>query len=242
MMFDLKGRGAEPFDRLLLRAWRGDIREHIRFRVEIIGDQGVLVMNPEIKRVRPQKCLTHGNGDVAVFAYDLASREPEELLNDLTSFVGCQQVRLRMISRPGNREIALLNEHELNGLAKCAAGNDSKALLPFVFPERSDWRVDVHVRTGSICFRNCQLWLPGVETKRLLLDTPGSSTSLCAVRCGSLVAELPTVSFASSTPIPLPGESCPHCCGQFGSHEDGRLACRLRGSVLQPETVNGVAA
>ena len=55
MNLNVKGRGPETFARVLLRAWQCDPREKIRFRVEITGDQGVLVMNPRAKRVRQRK-------------------------------------------------------------------------------------------------------------------------------------------------------------------------------------------
>lgn len=156
MNLNVKGRGPETFARVLLRAWQCDPREKIRFRVEITGDQGVLVMNPRAKRVRQRKKSPNEVGDEPVFTYDLPGSEPEELLTDLASFIGSECVRVRMISRPSNKKIALLNQIELEGLAKFAAANDSNALLPFILPEQSEWRTNVLVKTGEGRFRRCQ--------------------------------------------------------------------------------------
>jgi len=241
MNLNVKGRGPETFARVLLRAWQCDPREKIRFRVEITGDQGVLVMNPRAKRVRQRKKSQNEVGDEPVFTYDLPGSEPEELLTDLASFIGSECVRLRMISRPSNKKIALLNQIELEGLAKFAAANDSNALLPFIFPEQSEWRTNVLVKTGEGRFRRCHLWLSAAEAKRLLLELPHSVGNLCAVRCPRLEVELPEVEKVVSA---LPDtklqefirpsiENCPRCNGQTQLNGDGRLACHFCGNVFQ---------
>lgn len=246
MNLNVKGRGPETFARVLLRAWQCDPREKIRFRVEITGDQGVLVMNPRAKRVRQRKKSQNEVGDEPVFTYDLPGSEPEELLTDLASFIGSECVRVRMISRPSNKKIALLNQIELEGLAKFAAANDSNALLPFILPEQSEWRTNVLVKTGEGRFRRCHLWLSTAEAKRLLLELPHSVGNLCAVRCPRLEVELPEVEKVVSA---LPDtklqksirpsiENCPRCNGQTELNGDGRLACHFCGNVFQSKTAD----
>ena len=246
MNLNVKGRGPETFARVLLRAWQCDPREKIRFRVEITGDQGVLVMNPRAKRVRQRKKPQNEVGDEPVFTYDLPGSEPEELLTDLASFIGSECVRLRMISRPSNKKIALLNQMELEGLTKLAAANESNALLPFIFPEQSEWRTNVLVKTGEGRFRRCHLWLSTAEAKRLLLELPHSVGNLCAVRCPRLEVELPEVEKVVSA---LPDtklqksirpsiENCPRCNGQTELNGDGRLACHFCGNVFQSKTAD----
>ena len=246
MNLNVKGRGPETFARVLLRAWQCDPREKIRFRVEITGDQGVLVMNPRAKRVRQRKKPQNEVGDEPVFTYDLPGSEPEELLTDLASFIGSECVRVRMISRPSNKKIALLNQIELEGLAKFAAANDSNALLPFILPEQSEWRTNVLVKTGEGRFRRCHLWLSTAEAKRLLLELPHSVGNLCAVRCPRLEVELPEVEKVVSA---LPDtklqesirpsiENCPRCNGQTELNGDGRLACHFCGNVFQSKTAD----
>lgn len=246
MNLNVKGRGPETFARVLLRAWQCDPREKIRFRVEITGDQGVLVMNPRAKRVRQRKKPQNEVGDEPVFTYDLPGSEPEELLTDLASFIGSECVRVRMISRPNNKKIALLNQIELEGLAKFAAANDSNALLPFILPEQSEWRTNVLVKTGEGRFRRCHLWLSAAEAKRLLLELPHSVGNLCAVRCSRLEVELPEVEKVVSA---LPDtklqesirpsiENCPRCNGQTELNGDGRLACHFCGNVFQSKTAD----
>lgn len=242
MNLNVKGRGPETFARVLLRAWQCDPREKIRFRVEITGDQGVLVMNPRAQRVRRQR-RSQNRDESALFAYDLTCREPEELLTDLGSFIGSECVRLRMISRPNKKEIALLNQIELEGLAKFAAANDSNALLPFIFPEQSEWRTNVLVKTGEGRFSRCHLWLSAAEAKRLLLELPHSVGNLCAVRClglevklpevGKLVPALPDTKLQQSIRPSI--ENCPRCNGQTELDGDGRLACHFCGNVFQPK-------
>lgn len=242
MNLNVKGRGPETFARVLLRAWQCDPREKIRFRVEITGDQGVLVMNPRAQRVRRQR-RSQNRDESALFAYDLTCREPEELLTDLGSFIGSECVRLRMISRPNKKEIALLNQIELEGLAKFAAANDSNALLPFIFPEQSEWRTNVLVKTGEGRFSRCHLWLSAAEAKRLLLELPHSVGNLCAVRCLGLEVELPEVGkVVPALPVNKLHESirpsienCPRCNGQTELDGDGRLACHFCGNVFQPK-------
>ena len=249
MNLNVKGRGPETFARVLLRAWQCDPREKIRFRVEITGDQGVLVMNPRAKRVRRQR-RSQNRDESALFAYDLTCREPEELLTDLGSFIGSECVRLRMISRPNKKEIALLNQMELEGLAKFAAANDSNALLPFIFPEQSEWRTCVLVKTGEGRFSRCHLWLSAAEAKRLLLELPHSAGNFCAVRCPRLEVELPEVEKAvSALPVTKLQESirpaienCPRCNGQTELNGDGRLACHFCGNVFQPKMADVLVA
>lgn len=251
MNLNVKGRGPEPFARVLLRAWQCDPREKIHFRVEITGDQGVLVMNPRAKRVRQRKKSQSEVGDEhAVFTYDLPGSDPEELLIDLASFFGSERVRLRMISRPNNKEIALLNQMELKGLATFAAANESEALLPFIFPEQSEWRTCVLVKTGEGRFKRCHVWLSAAEAKRLLLELPHSAGNLCAVRCPRFEVDLPEVEkgvspfpvskFQESTHSPI--ENCPRCNGQTELNGDGRLACHFCENVFQPRTVDVPAA
>ncbi len=251
MNLNVKGRGPEPFARVLLRAWRCDPREKIRFRVEITGDQGVLVMNPRAKRVRQRKKSRSEVGDGhAVFTYDLPGSDAEELLTDLASFIGSERVRLRMISRPNNREIALLNQMELEGLARLAALNECEALLPFIFPGQSEWRTCVLVKTGAGRFSKCHLWLSAAEAKRLVLELPHSARNLCAVRCPGLEGELPEVEQAVSPfrvntlqEPTLPAiENCPRCAGQTELNRDGRLACHFCGNVFQPKPADVPAA
>jgi hypothetical protein len=242
MSLNVKGRGPESFARVLLRAWQCDPREKIRFRVEIAGGQGVLVMNPRAKRVRQHKRVrTEAGDEPAVFSYDLPGGEPAELLSDLASFIGSQRVRLRMISRPNNKEIALLSHADLEGLAKFAANNDSTALFPFIFPVQSEWRTAVFLKTGERRFTRCHAWLPAAEVKRLLLELPHSAGNLCAVRCPKVEAELPAMEHATSV-VPLNGikgpaqpviENCPRCNGQTEMNGDGRLACYFCGNVFQ---------
>ena len=249
MNLNVKGRGPETFARVLLRAWQCDPREKIHFRVEITGDQGVLVMNPRAKRVRQRnKSQTDVGNEHAVFTYDLPGSEAEELLDDLASFIGSERVRLRMISRPSNKEIALLNQIELAGLAKFAAAKDSKALLPFILPEQSEWRTNVLVKTGEGRFSRCHLWLSAAEAKRLLLELPHSAGNLCAVRCLGVEAELPVVEkILSALPVNKLQESiqpsienCPRCNGQTELNGDGRLACHFCGNVFQHRTAADV--
>lgn len=251
MKFDVKGRGPETFARALLRVWQCDPREKIRFRVEISGDQGVLVMNPRAKRVRQPRRFPDPTGDEPpVFTYDLPGSEPEELLADLASFIGSQSVRLKMISRPSKKTIALLNQIELEGLARFAAANDPRALLPFIFPEQSEWRVDVLVKTGESRFKKCHLWLSAGEAKRLLLELPHSSGNLCVVRCEGVEVDLPPAEQVTSAlsinrlpaSIQMPIENCPRCKGQTEWNGDGRLACHFCGNVFQPTTADVPAA
>jgi hypothetical protein len=245
MNLNIKGRGPETFVRVLLRAWQCDPREKIRFRVEIAGDQGVLVMNPRAKRLgRRRKCPIRTGDECAMFTYDFPGNEPEELLTDLASFIGSQRVRLRMISRPSDKEIALLNQMEMAGLAKFAAANDSNALLPFIFPENSEWRTDVFVSAGEGRFKRCPLWLSAAEAKRLLLALPDSTENLAAVRCSGLEVELPrTEKVCPAVPVsrlpksPLqPPVDCPRCNGETELNGDGRLACHFCGHVFRPQT------
>jgi hypothetical protein len=151
-----------------------------------------------------------------------------------------------MISRPSNKKIALLNQIELEGLAKFAAANDSNALLPFILPEQSEWRTNVLVKTGEGRFRRCHLWLSAAEAKRLLLELPHSVGNLCAVRCPRLELELPEVEKVVSA---LPDtklqesirpsiENCPRCNGQTELNGDGRLACHFCGNVFQSKTAD----
>ncbi len=247
----IKGRGSETFVRVLLRAWQCDPREKIRFRVEISGEQGVLVMNPRAKRVRLRKRSANRTGDEpTVFTYDLPAGEPEELLADLASFIGSQRVRLRMISRPSNIEIALLNQIELAGLAKFAAVNDSKALLPFIFPGQSEWRTNVFVNIGEGRFNRCHLWLSTSEAKRLLLELPHSAENLDAVRHAGAEVELKPMEQATPPvsinrlpkSIRMPIENCPRCDGQTELNGDGRLACHFCGNVFQPAKAEVPAA
>ena len=243
MNLNIKGRGHETFARVLLRAWQCDPREKIHFRVEISGDQGVLVMNPRAKRVKQRRRSQSQTGDESVlFMYDLPGCEPEELLADLASFIGSQCVRLRMISRPSNKEVASLNQIELAGLAKFAAAKDSKALLPFIFPEQSEWRIDVFVSIGKGRFNKCHLWLSAAEAKRLLLELPDSSENFDAFRCAGLEVELPRIdNVCSALPVNRlpesfrqPLENCPRCNGQTELNGDGRLACLFCRNVFQP--------
>jgi hypothetical protein len=251
MNLNVKRRGPEAFARVLLRAWQCDPREKIRFRVEIIGDQGVLVMNPRAKRISQRKRSQNQTGDEhAVFTYDLPVAEPAELLTDLASFIGSQHVRLRMISRPTNKEIALLNQSELEGLAKFAAANDCKALLPFIFPGQSEWRTAVLLKTGEGRFARCHAWLLAAEVKRLLLELPHSAGNLCAVRCPGVEVEFPAAEpVISALPINRLQESiqptienCPRCNGQTEMNGDGRLACHFCGNVFEPRTMDVPAA
>jgi len=248
---NIKGRGPETFTRMLLRAWQCDPREKIRFRVEIIGDQGVLVMNSRAKRVRQRrKSQTRTGDEPALFMYDLPGIEPKELLNDLASLIGSQCVRLRMISRPSNKEIALLNRVELEGLAKLAAANDTRALLPFIFPEQSEWRTNVLVKTGEGRFSRRHVWLSAAEAKRLLLELPHSAGNLCVVRCPGVEVDLSAVeqvtprSPINSLPesIHPPIENCPRCNGQTESKGDGRMVCHFCGNIFQPKTADVPAA
>ena len=112
---NVKGHGAEEFARVLLRAWHCDPREKIRFRVEVAAEQGMLILNPRIKQVRRRKRTQpdQAAGKTGSFSYDLPAGDPKALLTDLTSFAGSQTARIRMVSRPSNVEIALLNRAEL---------------------------------------------------------------------------------------------------------------------------------
>lgn len=249
MNLNVKGRGPETFARVLLRAWQCDPREKIHFRVELSGDQGVLVMNPRVKRIRrSRKSPRPITGEPAVFTYDLPGSEPEELLADLASFIGSQCVRLRMVSRPNDKEIALLNPIELAGLAKFAAAKDSKALLPYILPEHSEWHTDVFVNIGGGRFKKCHVWLSAAEAKRFLLELPHSSENFYAVRCRELEVELPQVArlcppdsvrqLQESYLI----ENCPRCNGETEFNGDGRLACHFCGNVFRPKTTDMPAA
>lgn len=245
MNLNVKEHGSETFSRVLLRLWQCDPREKIHFRVEIAGDQGVLVMNSRAKRLRQRRrCPSRTSDECALFRYDLPSSEPEELLTDLASFIGSQCVRLRMISRPSDKEIASLNQIELAGLAKFATAKDSKALLPFIFPEKSEWRTDVFVSAGEGRFKRCHLWLSAAEAKRLLLELPDSSENFDAVRCSGLEVELPrTEKVCPAVPVSRlpnslqqPQEDCPRCNGETKLNGDGRLACHFCGHVFRPRT------
>jgi len=246
MKLDVKGHGAEEFTRVLLRAWECDPREKIRFRVEIAGDQGILILNPNIRQIRrrnrTQRDQSSKNPDC--FIYDLPAGDPEALLADLTSFAVSQTARIRMISRPSNVEIALLSQTELQFLAKFAAGKDWRALLPFILPPQAEWRTNVLLNSGQGRFAKCPVWLSTAEVKRLLLERPEVAGTLLAVRCPAVEAELPAEAkpnTAASVPTSeLPArsllENCPRCNGQTEMNGDSRLICCFCGQVFHPST------
>jgi hypothetical protein len=246
MKLHVKGHGAEEFARVLLRAWECDPREKIRFRVEIAGDQGILILNPRIRQVRrrqrtqPDQAL----GKPDPFIYDLPAGDPEALLADLTSFAVSQTARLRMISRPSNVEIALLNQADLQALAKFAAGKNWRALAPFILPPQSEWRINVLLNNAQGRFTQCPVWLSAAEVKRLLLERPEVAGTLLAVRCPGVEAELPpeekpnTAASVSTSELPVKSllENCPRCNGQTEMNGDGRLICYFCGQVFHPST------
>jgi hypothetical protein len=149
-----------------------------------------------------------------------------------------------MISRPSNVEIALLSQTELQFLAKFAAGNDWRALLPFVLPPQSEWRINVFLNSGQGRITSCSVWLSAAEVKRLLLERPEIAGTLLAVRCPGVEAELPqeanpstvaSVSISEGLAKPLL-DNCPRCNGQTEMHGDGRLICQFCGQVFHPST------
>jgi len=166
------------------------------------------------------------------------------MLADLTSFTVSQTARIRMISRPSNVEIALLNQTELQVLAKFAAGKDWRALLPFILPPQSEWRINVLPNSGQGRFAKCHVWLSAAEVKRLLLERPDIAGTLLAVRCPGVQAELPqeeNPSIVASVPTSeLPAnsllENCPRCNGQTEMNGDGRLICHFCGQIFHPST------
>ncbi len=246
MNFEVRRHGAEEFTRVLLRAWRCDPREKIRFRVEITGKQGILLLDPRIKQVRrrtrtrPDQTLTTSDG----LLYDLPARDPEALLGGLASFTGAPSARIRMLSRPSNVEIAALNRVELHALAKFAAGKNWRALLPLIFPPQSEWRASVLLDSGRGRFARCCVWLPAAEVRRLVLERPESAASLLAVRSPGVEAELPLeekpnaigsgLTPAASAQSSL--QNCPRCNGQTELNGDGNLICHFCGQVFRPNT------
>ena len=246
MKLQVKRHGSEEFARVLLRAWECDPREKIRFRVEIAGDQGILILNPRIRQVRRRKRTQpdQASRKPDCFLYDLPEGDPGALLADLTSFAVSQTARIRMISRPSNVEIALLNRAELQVLAKFAAGRDWRALLPFILPPRAEWRINVLLNSGQGRFAKCPVWLPAAEVKRLLLEKPEIAGALLAVRCPGVEAELPpeekpnTVALVSTSELPAKSllENCPRCNGQTEMNGDGRLICHFCGQIFHPST------
>jgi hypothetical protein len=252
MHLHVKRHGDEEFKRVLLRAWGCDPREKIRFRVEVDGDQGILILDPKIKQVRRRKrtqpCQASRKSDS--FIYDLPAGDPEALLADLASFAVSQTARIRMISRPSNVEIALLNQAELQVLAKSAAGQDWRALLPFILPPQSEWRINVLLNSGQGRFAKWQIWLSATEVKRLLVERLEIAGNLLAVRCPGVEAELPqeerpnTVAFVSTSELPAKSllENCPRCRGQTEMNGDGRLACHFCGHVFHPSTAKAPVA
>ena len=246
MKLQVKRHGAEEFARVLLRAWECDPREKIRFRVEIAGDQGILILNPRIRQVRRRKRTQpdQASRKPDCFLYDLPEGDPGALLADLTSFAVSQTARIRMISRPSNVEIALLNQADLQALAKFAAGNNWRALLPFILPPQSEWRTNVLLNSAQGRFAKCHVWLSAAEVKRLLLERPGVAGTLLAVRCPGVEAELPpeekpnTAASVSTSELPVKSllENCPRCNGQTEMNGDGRLICYFCGQVFHPST------
>jgi hypothetical protein len=249
MKLHVKRHGAEEFTRVLLRAWECDPREKIRFRVEIAGDQGLLILNPKIRQVRRRKRSQpdQASRKADSFIYDLPAEDagdPEAMLADLTSFTVSQTARIRMISRPSNVEIALLNQAELQVLAKFAAGKDWRALLPFILPPQSEWRINVLPNSGQGRFAKCHVWLSAAEVKRLLLERPDIAGTLLAVRCPGVQAELPqeenpsTVASVPTSELPTNSllENCPRCNGQTEMNGDGRLICHFCGQIFHPST------
>ena len=246
MKLHVKGHGAEEFTRVLLRAWECDPREKIRFRVEIAGDQGILILNPRIRQVRRRKRTQpdQASRKPDSFIYDLPPGDPEALLADLTSFTVIQTARIRMISRPSNVEIALLSQTELQFLAQFAAGKDWRALLPFILPPQSEWRINVLLNSGQGGLAKCQVWLSAAEVKRLLLERPDIAGTLLAVRCPGVQAELPqeenpsTVASVPTSELPVKPllENCPRYNGQTEMNGDSRLTCHFCGQVFHPST------
>jgi len=240
--FQVKGHGNEEFTRVLLRAWQCDPREKIHFRIEIAGDQGILLLNPRIRRVR-RRTRTQPDQEVQVpncFLYDLPTDNPEGLIGDLALFGGCHGARIRMISRPNNVEIALLNRAELQALTQFAAGKHWRAFLPFIFPLQSEWRASVFLDSTQGRFTKCLVWLSTAEAKRLVLEKPENAESFLAVRCPGVEAVFPA---AEKMKTVVPGailgaaakpalENCPRCNGQTEMNEDGRLVCHFCGCVF----------
>jgi len=244
MNFEVRRHGAEEFARVLLRAWRCDPREKIRFRAEIAGEQGILLLNPTIKQVRSRRRTppdqTSTKSDCLL--YDLPVRDTEALLGDLALFTGAPAARIRMISRPSNVEIAVLNRVELHALAKFAASKNWRALLPFIFPPQSEWRASVFLDGGPGRFAKCHVWLPAAEVKRLVLERPESAGSLLAVRCPGVEAELPleeqsnaiVSGLTPATPAQSSLQNCPRCNGQTELNGDGNLICHFCGQTFHP--------
>ena len=244
MKFHIRGHGPEDFARLLLRAWQRDPREKIRFRVEIAGDQGILLLNPRIRQVRRRnRTAPETSPKPDCLLYDLPAGDPETLLSDLALFSVSQNARIRMISRPSNVEIALLNRVELQALAKFAAGKNWRALLPLIFPSQSEWRASVFLDSGQGRLTKCLVWLSAAEVKRLVLERPENAGSLLAVRCPGVKAELPpqertNIMLASSLTSTVPAkpalENCPRCNGQTEMNGDAGLVCHFCGQVFRP--------
>jgi len=242
--FQVKGHGNEEFTRVLLRAWQRDPREKIHFRVEIDGDQGILLLNQRIRcarrktRTRPDQRVSMPN----YFLYDLPADNPEGLINDLALFCGCHAARIRMLSRPSNVEVALLNRAELQALTQFAAGKHWRAFLPFIFPLQSEWRAGVFLDSTQGRFTKCVVWLSTGEAKRLVLEKPENAESFIAVRCPGVEAEFPA---AEKMKTVVPGAilgvppkpalaNCPRCNGQTEMNGDGRLVCHFCGHLLSP--------
>ena len=240
--FQVKGHGNEEFRRVFLRAWQCDPREKIHFRVEIAGDQGILLLNPRIRRVRrttrtqPEQGVQSPN----YFLYDLPADNPEGLISDLALFSGCHAARIRMLSRPSNVEIALLNRAELRALTQFAAGKHWRAFLPFIFPPQSEWCAGGFLDCAHGRFTKCVVWLSIAEAKRVVLEKPESAESFLAVRCPGVEAEFPA---AEKIKTVMPGailgapakpalENCPRCNGQTEMNGDGRLVCHFCGHVF----------
>lgn len=246
MDFHVRGHGAEEFARVLLRAWQCDPREKIRFRVEIAGDQGILLLNPRIRQVRRRKRTQpdQTSQQPGCFLYDLPASDPEAFLSDLASFAGNQTALIRMLSRPSNVEIALLNRAELQALAKFAAGKSWRALLPLIFPLQSEWRASVFLDSGEGRFTKCPVWLSTAEVKRLVLERPESAGNILGVRCHGVEAELPpeekpnTVAPVATSELPAKSllENCPRCNGQAEMNGDGRWICHFCGQIFHPGT------
>ncbi len=246
MNFEVRRHGAEEFARVLLRAWHCDPREKIRFRVEIAGEQGILLLNPTIKEVRSRRRTqpdqTSTKSDCLL--YDLPARDPGALLGDLALFTGAPTARIRMISRPSNVEIAILNRAQLHALAKFAATKTWRALLPLIFPPQSEWHTSVFLDNGPGRFARCRVWLPALEVKRLVLERPESAGSLLAVRCPGVEAELPleeksnaiVSGLTQAAPAQSSLQNCPRCNGQTELNGDGNLICHFCGQTFHPNT------
>lgn len=240
--FQVKGHGNEEFTRVLLRVWQCDPREKIHFRVEIAGDQGILLLNPRISRVR-RKTRTQPDQRVQTpncFLYDLPADNPEGLIGDLALFSGCHAARIRMISRPSNVEVALLNRAELQALTRFAAGKHWRAILPLIFPSQSEWRAGVFLDSTQGRFTKCVVWLSTAEAKRLVLEKPENAESFLAVRRPGVEAEFPasekTSAFMPGAILGVPAkpalENCPRSNGQTEMNRDGRLVCHFCGQVF----------